>query len=45
LAREWIIGGKIDLAPLITAERRLEEGTQVLEDLRAGKGVKYVFKP
>ena len=45
LAREWIIGGKIDLAPLITAERRLEEGAQVLEDLRAGKGVKYVFKP
>ena len=45
LAREWILGGKIDLAPLITSERTLEEGTQVFEDLRAGKGVKYVFKP
>jgi len=45
LAREWILSEKIDLSPLITGERHLEEGAQVLEDLRAGKGVKYVFKP
>jgi L-iditol 2-dehydrogenase len=45
LAREWILSGDIDLAPLITGERNLDDGAQVFEDLRAGKGVKYVFKP
>lgn len=45
LAREWILSKTIDLAPIITGERSLTEGAAVFEDLRAGKGVKYVFKP
>ncbi len=45
MARGWILGGTIDLSALISGERSLAEGPEVFEDLRAGKGVKYVFRP
>ncbi len=44
-ARDWLVGGKMDLTPLITAERSLEEGAAVFEDLRQGRGIKFVFRP
>jgi L-iditol 2-dehydrogenase len=45
LARKWLLEPGLDLSSLITAERTLEEGAEVFEDLRQGKGIKYVFKP
>jgi len=45
LAREWLVDASIDLSSLIAGTRSLEEGPDVFEDLRAGKGPKYVFKP
>lgn len=44
-ARRWLIGGRMDLRPLLSGERSLEEGEATFEDLKAGKGIKYVFKP
>jgi L-iditol 2-dehydrogenase len=44
-ARVWLIDHRMDLSPLISGERSLEEGEQVFQDLKAGKGLKYVFKP
>jgi len=45
LARQWLLEPDTDLSPLISGTRELEDGPQVLEDLRTGKGIKYVFKP
>jgi len=45
LAREWLLDPTIDLSPLITGERKLEEAEDVFRDLQAGKALKYVFKP
>jgi L-iditol 2-dehydrogenase len=44
-AREWLLNPAMDLRPLISGERSLEEGNKTFEDLRAGLGIKYVFKP
>jgi L-iditol 2-dehydrogenase len=44
-ARVWLIDHRMDLSPLISGERSLEEGEQVFQDLKTGKGLKYVFKP
>jgi L-iditol 2-dehydrogenase len=44
-ARRWLIGGRMDLRPLLSGERSLEDGTATFEDLKAGKGIKYVFRP
>lgn len=44
-ARELILDTDFDLSPLLTGSRTLEEGPQVFEDLQAGKGIKYIFRP
>ena len=44
-ARIWILNSKTDLNLLISGERKLEEGVQVFQDLDAGKGIKFVFRP
>jgi L-iditol 2-dehydrogenase len=44
-ARRSLSGGRMDLRPLLSGERQLEEGTQTFEDLKAGLGIKYVFRP
>ena len=44
-ARRWLIGGRMDLRPLLSGERSLEQGEQTFEDLKAGKGIKFVFRP
>jgi L-iditol 2-dehydrogenase len=45
MAREWLLDPLMDLSPLITGERLLEQGKQVFDELKAGIGLKYVFKP
>lgn len=44
-AREWLLDSRLDLSGMISGERTLEEGRAVFDDLRAGNGLKYVFKP
>ncbi len=44
-ARRWLLDPKLALEPLLTAERRLDEAAEVFEDLRLGRGIKYVFRP
>ena len=44
-ARIWIMNSKTDLSLLISGERKLEEGAKVFNDLDAGKGIKFVFRP
>jgi len=44
-AREWLLNPLLDLSGIISGERLLEQGKQVFDDLRAGSGLKYVFKP
>ena len=43
LARKWLLS--LDLSPLITAERPLEEAAATFADLEAGRGIKYAFVP
>ena len=43
LARKWLLS--TDLAPLVTAERPLEDAERVFADLEAGRGIKYAFVP
>lgn len=43
-AREWLVGG-LDLSVLITRDRSLEEAQATFEDLEAGRGIKYAFRP
>jgi len=44
-AREWLLNPLLDLSGIISGERILEQGNQVFDDLRAGLGLKFVFKP
>ena len=43
LSREWLLS--LDLSPLVTAERLLEEAEATFADLEAGRGIKYAFVP
>ena len=43
LARTWLL--TTDLAPLLTAERPLEDAERVFADLEAGRGIKFAFVP
>jgi L-iditol 2-dehydrogenase len=45
LARSWLLNPEMNLSPLISGHRQLEEGKQVFEELRSGVGLKYVFEP
>lgn len=44
-ARSWLLQEGFNLAPLISGERSLSDGRKVFEDLEAGAGIKYVFRP
>lgn len=44
-ARVWLIDHRMDLSPLISGERSLAEGERTFQDLKEGRGLKYVFKP
>lgn len=44
-AREWLLDPRMDLSPLLSGERELEQGSEVFADLQAGRGLKYVFRP
>ncbi len=44
-AREWLLNAKMNLQPLISGTRSLEDGERTFEDLRSGRGIKYVFRP
>lgn len=44
-ARTWLLDGRVDLSALISGERSLSQGEETFEDLRQGRGLKYVFKP
>jgi L-iditol 2-dehydrogenase len=44
-ARIWLIDHRMDLSPLISGERSLSQGEETFQDLKEGRGLKYVFKP
>lgn len=44
-ARQWLLEPGFDLSPLLSGFRTLEEGAATFEDLKAGRGLKYVFRP
>jgi len=44
-AREWLLSPQMDLSPLISGRRTLDEGKETFADLQAGRGIKYVFQP
>lgn len=44
-ARRWLLDPKLDLSPLLTGERSLEEGDAVFQDLSRGIGIKFVLRP
>lgn len=44
-AREWLVERRLDLSPLISGIRSLEDGMATFVDLQAGRGLKYVFVP
>lgn len=44
-ARQWLLSPSMDLSPLISGHRSLADGERTFEDLRAGRGIKYVFRP
>jgi L-iditol 2-dehydrogenase len=44
-ARVWLIDNRLDLSPLISGTRSLEQGRETFADLQAGRGLKYVFVP
>ena len=44
-AREWLLNPALDLTPLLSGVRQLDEATVVFADLQASRGIKYVFKP
>jgi L-iditol 2-dehydrogenase len=44
-ARELLMSPELDFSGLLSGERTLSEAAQVFEDLKAGVGIKYVFRP
>ncbi len=44
-AREWLIDPNFVVEPLLSGERTLAEAEMAFEDLRSGKGIKYVIRP
>lgn len=44
-AREWLLQDDFQLDGLVSGARELHEASEVFEDLRTGKGIKYVFHP
>jgi L-iditol 2-dehydrogenase len=44
-AREWLLKPELDLTPLISGVRNLEEVEATFDDLSQSRGLKYVFRP
>jgi L-iditol 2-dehydrogenase len=44
-ARRWLLDADFDLQPLLSGERDLSQGEETFQDLKAGRGIKYVFRP
>ena len=44
-ARDWLMDPQMGFDALLTSERTLEDGPEVFEELKAGKGIKVVFRP
>lgn len=44
-ARQWLLNPKMNLKPLISGYRSLDQAEATFEDLKAGHGIKYVFQP
>ena len=44
-ARKWLVEDGLDLSPLLSGERKLNEAQATFASLEAGEGIKYVFKP
>ena len=44
-ARQWLMNPKMNLSPLISGTRSLDEAEKTFDDLKAGRGIKYVFRP
>ncbi len=44
-ARVWLVDHRLDLSPLLSGERTLDQGQQTFDDLQQGVGLKYVFRP
>lgn len=44
-ARRWLMDPTMDLSPLFSGEKSLDEATETFELLKAGRGLKYVFRP
>lgn len=45
VAHGWLAADRLDLTPLLSGERRLEDARTTFADLEAGEGIKYVFRP
>lgn len=44
-AREWLLDPSFNMEPLLSGSRTLEEAAQTFDDLKSGRGLKYVFHP
>jgi len=44
-AHDWLLLPDFDLKPLLSGQRTLDQAIATFQDLEAGNGVKYVFKP
>lgn len=44
-ARQWLLNPKMNLEPLVSGYRSLDDGERTFDDLKAGRGIKYVFRP
>lgn len=44
-ARQWLLNPKMNLEPLVSGYRALEDAERTFDDLKAGRGIKYVFRP
>lgn len=44
-AREWLVNPQVDYSLLLSGERTLAEAVETFDDLSAGRGLKYIFRP
>ncbi len=44
-AREWLVNPQVDYSLLLSGERSLSEAVETFDDLSAGRGLKYIFRP
>lgn len=44
-ARDWLVNPQVDYSLLLSGERSLSEAVETFDDLSAGRGLKYIFRP